>query len=549
MSGGSNRGGFGCVDHADQNAPALKQMAVVLRYPFQGGLRQKTASRRKGENDVPIQSVSIGSVVASSSLRDSDYVISAVFTFPTNATPGVFDLSIVFQGAQGEADISFTESHAFTIGATGSLTVTIQPAGAVTDGAKWSVDFGQWQESGATVTGLLEGTHELSFSAVIGWDKPADKTVTVVSGQRAQQSAIYSESAVALSYPVVDTGQDTCFDDSGAISCPLSGEAFDGQDAQHGGYQFSYQYNGDGTVSDLLTGLMWQRTADTDGDGDIDADDKLTPTEAQSYCDNLRLGRYTDWRLPDIKQLYSLIDFRGEDCSGYEGTDTSVLTPFIDTSVFDYNWGDTSAGERLIDSQYVSDTLYVDTTANQGSTVFGVNFADGRIKGYGSTIGSSEKTFFCMCVRDNTDASSITNEAGQADYPYYWTSTTHLKYAGGFDSGVYISFGRAMGDYGQGGGWEDVHGAGAQRSDPKAPEAGVSYPNSHGPQGDAQRVYNYVRLVRDVNVVASAGELADLMVILKILAGISTADPWNDVVSDGKATMEDAISILKDLAN
>ena len=38
----------------------------------------------------------------------------------------------------------------------------------------------------------------------------------------------------------------------------------------------------------------------------------------------------------------------------------------------------------------------------------------------------------------------------------------------------------------------DVHGAGAQRSDPKIGSARIG----HGPQGDAQRVQNYGRLVR-----------------------------------------------------
>ena len=44
------------------------------------------------------------------------------------------------------------------------------------------------------------------------------------------------------------------------------------------------------------------------------------------------------------------------------------------------------------------------------------------------------------------DATKITNEAGEDDYPYYWTGTTHLKYTGSVGSGVYISFGRAIGD-------------------------------------------------------------------------------------------------------
>jgi hypothetical protein len=40
----------------------------------------------------------------------------------------------------------------------------------------------------------------------------------------------------------------------------------------------------------------------------------------------------------------------------------------------------------------------------------------------------------------------------------------------------------------------DVHGAGAQRSDPKTGKSSYGF----GPQGDTRRVKNYVRLVRDV---------------------------------------------------
>ena len=44
----------------------------------------------------------------------------------------------------------------------------------------------------------------------------------------------------------------------------------------------------------------------------------------------------------------------------------------------------------------------------------------------------------------------------------------------------------------------DVHGAGAQRSDPKEGDPS-EYFEGNGPQGDAVRINNYVRLVRDVN--------------------------------------------------
>ncbi|MEI6195052.1 MAG: hypothetical protein WCS42_12060, partial [Verrucomicrobiota bacterium] len=40
----------------------------------------------------------------------------------------------------------------------------------------------------------------------------------------------------------------------------------------------------------------------------------------------------------------------------------------------------------------------------------------------------------------------------------------------------------------------DVHGAGAQRSDPKAGDPGM-FPHGRGPQGDVIRINNYIRLV------------------------------------------------------
>lgn len=49
----------------------------------------------------------------------------------------------------------------------------------------------------------------------------------------------------------------------------------------------------------------------------------------------------------------------------------------------------------------------------------------------------------------------------------------------------------------------DVHGAGAQRSDPKSGNAN-DYPLFFGPQGDVRYVYNYVRVVRDISTATSS---------------------------------------------
>ncbi len=395
---------------------------------------------------------------------------------------------------------------------------------------------------------------------------------------------ICSTTTTPLSYPIVGTGQIICFDNTSQITCPQPGASFYGQDACHMGNEPAYQNNGDSTITDLVTGLMWQKSADMDGDGNIDADDKVTYDEAVAGSATYDLAGHTDWRLPTIKELYSLILFSGLDPSGYEGS-SDALVPFIDTAYFDFGWGDEAAGERVIDAQYVSSTLYDTTTMINDETDFGVNFADGRIKGYGLVFMGSDKTFYVKYVRGNTayglndytdngdgtitdsatgltwqqgdsetglnweqaldwvqsrnaegflghddwrlpsakelqsivdydraplttgsaaidplfNCSQIPDEDGGTDYPYFWSGTTHENMTNG-SYAAYVSFGQAFGwmQNPQNGQWQllDVHGAGAQRSDPKIGDP-ADWPYGHGPQGDVIRIYNYVRLVRD----------------------------------------------------
>jgi hypothetical protein len=360
-------------------------------------------------------------------------------------------------------------------------------------------------------------------------------------------------------YVIVDTGQNSCYDNSEEISYPEPSESFYGQDAQYYSNQPSYQDNGDGTVTDLNTGLMWQQGSE----------EKMTYSQAVTGASSFNLAGYNDWRLPTIKELYSLMDFRGTDPSAGA---TSGMIPFIDTDYFIFEYGDTSSGERIIDSQWTTSSVYRSTVMDGQEGFFGVNFADGRIKCYPT---ADFKLYFTRYVRgtsyginnfnDNSDGtitdlstgliwqkddngqgilwkdaleysenlelagysdwrlpnakelqsiidysrcpdvtnsaainpifniSHITNEGGEEDYPFFWTSTTHIGYPNNGQTAVYISFGRALGYWNNH--WIDVHGAGAQRSDPKTGDPS-DYPYGHGPQGDAVRIYNYVRCVR-----------------------------------------------------
>ncbi len=58
--------------------------------------------------------------------------------------------------------------------------------------------------------------------------------------------------------------------------------------------------NGNGTITDNLTGLMWQRVPLSTG---------RAWNEAIDYCNALELAGYTDWRLPNRKELMSLINY------------------------------------------------------------------------------------------------------------------------------------------------------------------------------------------------------------------------------------------------
>ena len=74
---------------------------------------------------------------------------------------------------------------------TGSLTVTIGPAGAVSAGALWNVDGGSWQGSATTVSGLTVGSHTVAFNTIPGWNTPAAQIVTIANGQTTPAGGLY----------------------------------------------------------------------------------------------------------------------------------------------------------------------------------------------------------------------------------------------------------------------------------------------------------------------------------------------------------------------
>ncbi len=441
------------------------------------------------------------------------------------------------------------------------------------------------------------------FAAACGGeDAEPSASVTTTETTGVSGPTDESESGVGLSYQVVDTNQTWCFSGDEVIEC---GDEFSGQDAQYEGVQPSYQDNGDGTVTDLNTGLMWIQ----------DAGDKTYYADAMDDLETYTFAGYDDWRLPTIKELYSLAQFSGVDVGGAESSDVDGLRPFIDEDYFVFLYGDETGSNRVIDAQWLSSTVYTSTVNGNQSCFFGFNFSDGRIKCYpveaspnggyfaqyirgdGSygvndyadrgdgtisdsatgltwTQGDNGETYdwegalnYCNDLTlggsddwrlpnikelhsiidyerspDTTDSpaidqlftlSPITNEAGETDWGFYWSSTTFISYPSNVTAATYISFGRALGYMGDS--WIDVHGAGAQRSDPKTNTETFEF--GRGPQGDAIRSDNYALCVTGGDVAPSEGDDPETLGLSDVVeaSGNGAVAPPSDAGSQGGA--------------
>ncbi len=83
-----------------------------------------------------------------------------------------------------------------------------------------------------------------------------------------------------------DTGESTGYSDTF------------GEDEDYSFYPPGFTVNGNGTVTDTVTGLMWQAA-----DGGEMAFEK-----AGIYCDSLNLGGFSDWRLPNAHESFSILN-------------------------------------------------------------------------------------------------------------------------------------------------------------------------------------------------------------------------------------------------
>ena len=140
----------------------------------------------------------------------------------------------------------------------------------------------------------------------------------------------------------------------------------------------NYLNNGDGTITDLDTGLMWQQvpSATTNWNG------------ALTNAENLSLGGYTDWRLPNIKELQSLTDY-----TLATATTSASAKACVNRTLFPTNTTPATA--------YWSSTPLRPVTGNQAWLVeFGVNNTSSPPRNSQGIISyetnSTSYPFFCV---------------------------------------------------------------------------------------------------------------------------------------------------------
>jgi hypothetical protein len=174
------------------------------------------------------------------------------------------------------------------------------------------------------------------------------------------------------------TGQVKCYDAAGTET----GCAGTGQDGEHSINPMSFTDNGDGTVTDNVTGLMWNSGDDGvtfnwyEATGTADATFNIGG--ATDVCGNLTLAGHSDWRLPNKTELMGIANY-------------GTYDPAIDTAYF----------PGVYASFYWSSTTY----ASLPSSAWYAHFYDSQ-----ANVFEKFNNFNVRCVRGSSYPSSSFTE-------------------------------------------------------------------------------------------------------------------------------------------
>jgi len=157
-----------------------------------------------------------------------------------------------------------------------------------------------------------------------------------------------SHTDFADAFKLPDTGQTKCYRNVSPydeIDCLGTG-----QDGAYNINPMSYYDNGNGTVTDNNTGLVWQKCSvgqnnDTICSGDglkynwyqaFGTYDATYNTSYQDVCGSLNLGGHTNWRLPTKKELVSIVDY------SFQPQGATIKSAYFPNTYMDFYWSSTT---------------------------------------------------------------------------------------------------------------------------------------------------------------------------------------------------------------
>jgi len=128
----------------------------------------------------------------------------------------------------------------------------------------------------------------------------------------------------------------------GNYGLPKTGQTDSQIDYDDGWYEKGYPLtgdrftdNGDGTITDNATGLMWVK----DGSGaGCNNGDSANLAGAITFAEGLTFATHSDWRLPNVKELQSIVDY---------GRNNPCIAALFINCVSNYYWSSTFQDRNL----------------------------------------------------------------------------------------------------------------------------------------------------------------------------------------------------------